>query len=138
MERIVLNHPRVSAEEFAAATAALGPFLERQARLRERVSLRSINPWATAVGIADVMFMLTAINAIVSASLFRGGLLLRVFGIAVVTTNGEPLSRLRALWRGLVAWGLVLGPIWFAPFPALWFDSPYGVGQALGWPLARG
>ena len=132
IERIVADHPRVSVDEFAAATAALGPFLERQTRLRQRLSLRSINPWTTALSVGAILFIVTAIVAIGSASLFRGGLLLWVFGIGVVTKTGEPVSRRRALWRGLVAWSLVVAPLSLAPLPPLWFDAPFGVGQGLG------
>ena len=60
--------------------------------------------------------MLTALVGIASAWLFRGGLLLRVFDIAVVTKDGKPVSRLRAVWRALAAWGFVIVPFWFAPF----------------------
>jgi hypothetical protein len=34
---------------------------------------------------------------------FRGGVLLRAFGLAVVKRNGEPASRGRVLWRSFIA-----------------------------------
>ena len=42
------------------------------------------------------------------ATVFRGGVLLRAFGIAVVTRSGRQASWLRAGLRGLVAWGPAL------------------------------
>jgi hypothetical protein len=102
-ERIVANHPHVSPSEMAWATAAVGSLLERQSR-----SFQSMNPWAIAGFIGAVQFVITAVVGLLSAWLFRGGLLLRAFGIAVVTRNGEHVSRLRALCRGFAAWGLVI------------------------------
>ena len=43
---------------------------------------------------------------------FRGGLILRAGGLAVVTGDGRPASRWRALGRGLAGWGLVVAAIW--------------------------
>ena len=109
IERIVAERPRVSADELAAATATVGPFLKRQARLRQ--TAREMNPWTTALRGVPFLFALTAIVAVLSAWLFRGGLFLRALNIAVVTKNGEPISRLRALWRGLGAWGVFIVPL---------------------------
>jgi hypothetical protein len=112
IERLVANHPQVSPEELSAATAALGPFLKRQA------TIRRVRPNLTVIALLSgaFLFMETALIGIGSAWLFRGGLLLRIFGIEVVTKHGEPVSRLRALWRGLLAWGLVIiASILFVP-----------------------
>ena len=38
------------------------------------------------------------------AALFRGGLLMRALGIAVVRRDGADASRWRMLWRACVAW----------------------------------
>ena len=57
---------------------------------------------------------LIALFGVVWAFILRGGLLLRACGIAVVTRDGKPASRLRALWRGLVAWSLVPAAFWVA------------------------
>ena len=51
----------------------------------------------------------------IAALLFRGGLVLRGLGVAVARRDGTPASRGRVLWRGLVAWSLVLlSPLLFA------------------------
>ena len=118
IERIVADYPNVTPDQMAAATAALGPFLERQARRPTEIDL-----WRIALMTGTMLFGFTAVVGIVSAWLFRGGVLLRVFGIAVVTKNGESISRLRALWRGVVAWGFVTVPFWFAPSPIAFFGS---------------
>ena len=51
---------------------------------------------------------MTAVFGVGTAWLFRGGLFLRAFGIEVVTNIGVPASRLRTLWRGLLAWSPVI------------------------------
>ena len=112
----------MSPEEMAAATAVLGPFLERQASIRRARESRS--PWKTAWAVFSVVFQTTAVIGIGMAWLFRGGLFLRTFGVEVVTRIGAPASRLRTLWRGLLAWSPVI--IAFVllvpnPFSAEWY-----------------
>jgi hypothetical protein len=116
IERFVTEHPRVSPEEMAAATAVLGPFLERQASRRR--TRQSMSPWKTARALFGVVFQTTAVIGIGMAWLFRGGLLLRVFGVEVVTRVGAPASRLRTLWRGLLAWSpVIIASILLVPDP---------------------
>ena len=129
--RILADHPRVSQDEMAAATTAIGPFLQRQESLRK--VLQASNPWTSALHIAAFVFVLTALVSIVTAWLFRGGLLLRVFDIAVVTNDGKPVSRLRAVWRALAAWGfgiVSVWSVWLVSGPALWLVRPVGTGPA--------
>jgi hypothetical protein len=57
------------------------------------------------------MQMMLAPLAWLSALIVPGGLLLRLFGIAVVTGNGREASRVRSLWRATIAW---------LPFLAAW------------------
>jgi hypothetical protein len=100
VERVVADHPNVFADDMTTATATLGQFLRAQERRRRLV--------LTLFGGQLTLFALLGVWA------FRGGLLLRAFGIAVVTGDGKPASRLRALWRGLLGWGLVPVAIWLA------------------------
>ncbi len=51
---------------------------------------------------------MTVTIALLTAFLFRGGLLLRLFGIAVVTRDGAVASRFRTSLRSLVGWS----PYW--------------------------
>ena len=81
-----------SSEQQAAASALL--------HLVQRLS-------RALIGLILLLLTFIALFGLVWAFLLRGGLLLRACGIAVVTVDGKPASRLRALWRGLVAWGLV-------------------------------
>ena len=105
-ERVVADHANVSADELAMATASLDPFLQQQARLRQG----SVNPGdAGRFALFTFGFGLTliALFGVVWAFVLRGGLLFGACGIVVVTRDGKPASRLRTLWRGLLAWSLV-------------------------------
>jgi eukaryotic-like serine/threonine-protein kinase len=115
IERILVDHPHVSNEQMEAATTAVGPFLERRAR---HASLQAINPWAIAVSGAPLLLLATTLAAILSAWLFRGGLLLRLFDLVVVTPDGVPVSRLRAVGRAFAAWGPVIVIFWCTPMVA--------------------
>jgi eukaryotic-like serine/threonine-protein kinase len=101
-EQILADHPHVSPDERAAATSALGSFLERQERAA-RSPLWTLFPIVVRV---QLMLFLTmvAVFGILAPLLFRGGILMRALGIAVVTRTGEELSPLRAAGRGLIAW----------------------------------
>ena len=59
------------------------------------------------------LVVLGAIPSLVMALLFRGGLVLRLLGLAVVKEDGTEASRLRLFWRSLVAWfpALLSGPL---------------------------
>jgi hypothetical protein len=77
------------------------------AELGSPVALRS-----QAIGISTILpavvLLLSAFAGVVSAFLFRGGLLLRLLGLAVVGERGADVSRLRATARAAVAWSPVL------------------------------
>src|SRR5262249_16186414 len=125
-ERAVAEHPRVSANELARATTALGPFFDTQERIRRNASSL---PDAVSHFVDQFELVMTfiALWGVLWAAVLRGGLLFKVCGIAVVTRDGKPASRLRTLWRGLVAWSLALAP------PAWWLI--HGAGFAARLPL---
>ncbi len=121
IDHILASHPRVSADDLFAAIATLGPFFERQAAMRQWM------PWISALALAVYLFVLVSLVGLMTAWIFRGGFLLRTFGIALVTRDGKLVSRLRALWRALVAWGIVIVPV------ALVLALPYvGVDWTMG------
>jgi hypothetical protein len=99
--RILAGRSSPSDEERRAAHAAAA------ARLGNPVSIRR-----QAVSIATllpaIVLLVSAIVAVLSALLFKGGLLLRSLGVAVVSPRGSDVSRLRAASRSVVAWSPVL------------------------------
>ena len=101
-ERVLADHPHVSTDELTAATSALGSFLPSQERAA-RSPVRALVPRVALIELL-VFLTLVAVFALLAALLFKEGILMRSFGIAVVTRTGWEASRLRALGRGLVAW----------------------------------
>jgi hypothetical protein len=60
--------------------------------------------WATALAVASGALWIVVPFAFLGALVARGGFTLRAFGAALVNRRGEPVSRLRALWRAMVTW----------------------------------
>jgi hypothetical protein len=112
-ERAVAAHPEPAAEEVTAATAQIQPFLDEMPEELPGFPMEASQLLLIAVGMGlGNLLVLVTIPSIVCALLFRGGLLMYVFGIAVVTKDGSRASRLRTLWRSLVTWSpLVLLPV---------------------------
>ena len=109
LQEVVADHPTVSDSDLAMATATLGPFFVAEER-RHRLKL--------------VLFAAQlALFALFGVWVLRGGLILRGCGMAVVTAEGKPASRTRALWRGLAGWGFVPAAIWVG----VGFGSGYGI-----------
>jgi hypothetical protein len=110
----ILATPRTSteAERRAAHEAA-------EAEIGSALSIRT-----QAIGIAVVLpaavLLVSAIAAVLVAFVVRGGLVLRLLGLAVAASSGADASRLRSAWRAAVAWSPVL---------VLWM---------LAWGLTRG
>jgi eukaryotic-like serine/threonine-protein kinase len=99
--RILAGTSSPSDEERRAAHAAAA------ARLGNPVSLRR-QAVSIAALLPAIVLLVSAIVAVLSATLFRGGLLLRSLGVAVVSARGSDASRVRAAWRAIVAWSPVL------------------------------
>jgi eukaryotic-like serine/threonine-protein kinase len=111
IDRILAAHPSVSPEKMVADAALLQPLLTRV-----HDSQRDFNKAYPSVFVTQACFFLglTGIFGVLSSLLFRGGWLLRVLGIAVVS-RGREASRIRTLWRAIVAWSPVPLIFCFAP-----------------------
>ena len=66
----------------------------------------------SALKVASVLpaavLLASALGALLMSSLFRGPLLIRLLGLAVVTRDGRQASRLRAVGRSALAWSPTL------------------------------
>ncbi len=65
---------------------------------------------------------------VLSAFVFRGGVGLRLAGLALVRRDGRDAGRLRCAWRALLVWGTVFG--WLAL--VLWLDVSFPFAVWLG------
>jgi uncharacterized RDD family membrane protein YckC len=112
-ERTVATHPNPAAEEVTAATAHIQPFLDKMPQELPGFPIQGSQMLFIAAGMAaGNLLLFVAIPSMICALLFRGGLLMYVFGIVVVTKDGSRASRLRTFWRSLVTWSpFVLLPL---------------------------
>lgn len=112
-KRVLAEHPRVSAAETAAAAQQIESLLKKR-------EVSAPNPLAEAMMAAATITSVASLPlGLLSALIVPGGFLLRAVGIAVVTPDGHEPSRLRSLWRAIVAWlpfiafaTMVLGFLW--------------------------
>jgi len=94
--------PSPSVEEINDASAIVSRFLENR---RENVpSAPLFYLGLSAVGIPLLSLTLLAALGVLSAALFRGGLLFRLLGVGVADASGRETSRVRASVRATIAW----------------------------------
>jgi uncharacterized RDD family membrane protein YckC len=99
---ILARHPSPNPQDVATASAIVEPYLRKeQEKATRTASARGLLSIATIFAAGATIVM--AVVGLLSALLFRGGLLLRLLGIAVASKDG-PATRLRAFWRALIAW----------------------------------
>jgi hypothetical protein len=115
-ERVVTRYPAVAPADAATAAAATHDVLDED-------SARS----GAATGLAITMALpasvlgLCAIFAVLSSLVVRGGVLMRLLGLAVVDRRGRLVRRPLSVCRALVAWS-----------PALIMWAWLGISMALG------
>ena len=106
-ERSLADHPNPTAKGIEDATATLEqhlPSAETKA-VQNRMQRAAWYPFVMAGGL---LYVFVCIPAVIAALLFRGGLVMRICGVAVVRKDGRTASRGRVFWRSVVAWSPVL------------------------------
>ena len=98
LERTVEAHPTPSVEAVRKAREIVEPLLESERTPVGRPTVGGL-VFQALLGTSTLI----AVVGTLSAAAFRGGLVLRLLGIGVVTRNGTEASRLRAFGRALVA-----------------------------------
>ena len=91
--------PEVSASDLAKADGQVAPALKTQKAFEAGQVV-----WLT-LGFGWIFLLLIAVVDLAVALTLRQTMILRPFGMAVVTRRGSEASRLRVFWRALVAWG---------------------------------
>jgi len=119
--RIVAAHPNPDPAEMGRARAALAPALDFGGDLDGGdYKASAMTGPKLALFTGGGVLIWAAFFSVVCAPIFRGGLLMRVLGIAVVRADGTDASRLRMLWRACVAWSWmplgIIGGFLFTPF----------------------
>jgi hypothetical protein len=90
-------------------------------------------PWMPFLIASSALAFYVALPALLAALLFRGGLILRVAGVAFVQRDGSRPSRVRVFWRSLVAWSII--PIGVGIFLSMYSLSGSMLAAALAWGL---
>ena len=106
IERALTAHPRPTSEEAAQAARFAERVVESEAQVVWGFVGRAVP--VVLVGWLPV----AAVVGLLAAGVFRGGLLLRLLGITLVTNQGEEAGRGRALGRAAVAWSPALIAFW--------------------------
>ena len=114
-ERIRVSRPFPSEQEFAEAAAIVEAMLDGQRPANTFWSLPKtamrflLSVHRTALPVAAIyLAMFAALPSLVWALLFRGGIIFRYLGVAIVTDDGSVPSGLRLFWRELVTWSPLL------------------------------
>ena len=84
--------------------------------------------------LAATLLVYVCLPALLAALLFRGGVVLLVAGVTYVRKDGVAASRLRLLWRAIVAWGPAV-PVFIVAILALdkhWVWAPWLVLALFG------
>jgi hypothetical protein len=94
------NPSDVEVERAAQQLAGLVGAAQRNAEL----TVRRLLGWRLMLGVVLLLIVASAVPALLSTFIARGGALFRVLGIVVVGPDGYEVSRLRGLARSLIAW----------------------------------
>ncbi len=128
-EQSVTDHPEPTEAEIKEADAAVGKHLPKQRFFGEKLP-----PAMPVLIIVASLLFYVGLPAVIAALLFRGGVVLLIAGVTYVRKDGARASRLRLLWRALVAWSPVV-PVFGVTILALekhWVWPPWLALALLG------
>ena len=95
----VADYPSLTPDEIVAAENAAASLLTKGPG-----DLSNLPDFMPLMFLFVAWIMYAAIPSLLMALIIRRGLILTIFGTVVVKGNGQRASRLRALWRGIIAW----------------------------------
>jgi len=100
-ERALAEHPNPSDARIQQAAETVDPYLQAQ---QENSTQAFSRPFFLGIGVSSVALVYVGLPSLLAGLLFRGGLLLRLLGLAVVRSDGTIASRGRVTWRCLISW----------------------------------
>jgi eukaryotic-like serine/threonine-protein kinase len=98
-EQSMVEHPAPAEAEIEEADAAVGKHVPKQQLFAEKLP-----PAMPVLLMAVTLLVYVGLPALVAAVLFRCGVVLLIAGVRYVRKDGVRASRLRLLWRAVVAW----------------------------------
>jgi uncharacterized RDD family membrane protein YckC len=108
-QRVLANARPRSPEEIREAEKTVAKLLVDQSANLNKFNQPAVL-WSAIGVVVGGATALVAVLGLIGAFVARGGFALRTLGAAVVTADGQDVSRLRALLRAVVAWSPVV--IW--------------------------
>jgi hypothetical protein len=102
-EQSVAEYPAPTEAEIAQADAEVNKYVPKEESFEESFTGKSPN-WLPAMAVVGSLAIYVCIPALIAALAFRGGLVLLITGVNYVRKDGQRASRLRLLWRAVVAW----------------------------------
>jgi hypothetical protein len=115
-DRVVARYPAAGPADAAAAATATHELLdEKSAREGAATGL------AITMALPSGILLVCAVFALVSSLLVRGGVLMRLLGLAVVDRRGQLVRRPLSVCRAVIAWS-----------PTLIMWAWFGISMALG------
>jgi len=96
--RALKNHPKPTPDELGAADTYVRPAIDSLKAFEKHQLL-----WF-AIGFSWFFMLAVAVADLIVSGAFRQTMLLRPFGLTIVTRKGESASRLRLLWRSVLSW----------------------------------
>jgi peptidoglycan/LPS O-acetylase OafA/YrhL len=116
-ETIVARHEPVSAEQVARARLLIA---RQIAESEESRAERPADPRSAAITVVSVIVTIllcfSLVLSLISSVIVPGGVVTRVLGLALVTSDGHEAGRVRSVARMLMAWSPAI--LWLA---YLWF-----------------
>ena len=124
-EQSVVDHPAPTEAEIVEADAAVGMYVPRYHPFAGKPP-----SWMPAMLLLGTLAIYVGIPVLIVALLFRGGLVLLIAGVIYMRRDGQRASRLRLLWRAIVAWSpvcvacvlsvvAIIGQLYWGPWLAL-------------------
>ena len=101
-EQSVADHPAPTETEIKEADTVVGKFVPK-----EMAFMWNLPSWVPAIVMVGGLLFYIFIPALIAELAFRGGLVLLIAGVNYVRKDGQRASRLRLLWRAIVAWSPV-------------------------------
>jgi hypothetical protein len=109
-EQSLATYPNPTEKEINDATTAVKPLVPDA-----RAMNFALKPWFPLVVFGASLLIYVCLPALLTALIFRSGLVLLACGVAVARCDGSRPSRLRIFWRSLVAWSpMILAPVLLA------------------------
>ena len=96
--RALEKYPNPTPDELSAADTYVRPAIDSLKAFEKHQLL-----WFT-IGFSWSFMLAVAVTDFIVSGAFRQTMLLRPFGLTVVTRKGEAASRLRLLWRSVLSW----------------------------------